>query len=101
MRIIEIEALPNGAHENQTMPEGLAQVPTGWAIIPDELTVPSTFPFVSVEVEAGVVVSMLAGTVPETPDVPEVPSASDDVDAMIVDHEYRLTLLELGVTEEV
>lgn len=27
------------------------------------------------------------------------PSAQDDVDAMLVDHEYRLTLLELGITE--
>lgn len=26
-----------------------------------------------------------------------VPSAQDDTDAMIVDHEYRLTLLELGL----
>lgn len=25
------------------------------------------------------------------------PSAQDDMDAMLVDHEYRLTLLELGV----
>ena len=25
----------------------------------------------------------------------------DDIDAMLVDHEYRLTLLELGVFEEV
>lgn len=28
---------------------------------------------------------------------PEPPSAQDDTDAMLVDHEYRLTLLELGV----
>lgn len=27
------------------------------------------------------------------------PTAQDDIDAMLVDHEYRLTLLELGVTE--
>lgn len=27
------------------------------------------------------------------------PTAQDDVDAMLVDHEYRLTLLELGVNE--
>ena len=27
------------------------------------------------------------------------PTAQDDNDAMLVDHEYRLTLLELGVTE--
>lgn len=31
----------------------------------------------------------------------ETPSAQDDTDAMLIDHEYRLTLLELGVTEEV
>lgn len=27
------------------------------------------------------------------------PSAQEDTDAMLIDHEYRLTLLELGVTE--
>lgn len=27
------------------------------------------------------------------------PTAQDDTDAMLVDHEYRLTLLELGLTE--
>lgn len=26
-------------------------------------------------------------------------SAQDDTDAMLIDHEYRLTLLELGITE--
>lgn len=29
------------------------------------------------------------------------PTVEEDRDAMLVDHEYRLTLLELGVTEEV
>ena len=28
-----------------------------------------------------------------------VPTAQDDTDAMLIDHEYRLTLLELDVTE--
>ena len=27
------------------------------------------------------------------------PSAQEDTDAMMVDHEYRLTMLELGLTE--
>lgn len=27
------------------------------------------------------------------------PSAQDDTDSMLVDHEYRLTMLELGLTE--
>lgn len=30
-----------------------------------------------------------------------VPTAQDDDDALLIDHEYRLTLLELGVTGEV
>lgn len=34
--------------------------------------------------------------IPEPP-----PSEQEDVEALLVDHEYRLTLLELGVTEEV
>ena len=29
------------------------------------------------------------------------PTAQDDADALLIDHEYRLTLLELGVTGEV
>ena len=38
-------------------------------------------------------------TEPEPEPEPE-PTAQADTDAMLVDHEYRLTLLELGVTED-
>lgn len=31
------------------------------------------------------------------PDPEAEPSAQDDTDAMLIDHEYRLTLLELGI----
>lgn len=31
----------------------------------------------------------------------QLPTPEEDMDAMLVDHEYRLTLLELGQTEEV
>ena len=37
------------------------------------------------------------GTVPE-PETP-APAAEDDLAALMVDHEYRITLLELGVTD--
>ena len=37
-------------------------------------------------------------TIEETDEV-ATPIAQDDWDAMLVDHEYRLTLLELGLTE--
>lgn len=35
-------------------------------------------------------------TEPEPTPEPE-PTAQDDIDAMMIDHEYRITLLELGV----
>lgn len=35
---------------------------------------------------------------PDTPATTEA-TAQDDTDAMLVDHEYRLTLLELGVAD--
>lgn len=96
MRIIEIEAQDNGAHRNQT--GALSIIPDGWAVIPDTVAVPDTFPFVDIEVEDGVVVSMTAREVPEVEEE-YVPTARDDADAMLVDHEYRITLLELGITE--
>ena len=102
MRIIEISALPNGAHNNQNKANGY--IPDGWAVIPPDLAVPDTFPFVDLTVDGQMVVGMTAGVVPEPEPDPEVettPTAQDDTDAMMVDHEYRLTLLELGVTEGV
>ena len=46
------------------------------------------------------VVSFTAREIPviETPTNTE-PTPQDDIDAMMIDHEYRLTLLELGVNE--
>lgn len=42
------------------------------------------------------------GTAYAPPDPePDPPTEAEDVAALVVDHEYRLTLLELGLTEEV
>ena len=35
----------------------------------------------------------------QEPESEHVPSAQEDTDAMMVDHEYRMTLLELGLAE--
>lgn len=43
------------------------------------------------------VTEMTEGTLPE--ETPPEPTEEDDTAAMLVDHEYRLTLLELGLTE--
>lgn len=102
MRIIEIAALSNGAHRNQT-PNSLITVPDGWAVVPDHMNTPN-FPFGDVVVEEvkGVmtVVEWIPGVMPEQePEAEEEPTAQDDTDSMLVDHEYRITLLELGLTE--
>lgn len=47
MRIIEITALSNGAHRNQT--GSFYTVPDGWAVIPDDMETPN-FPFGEVTV---------------------------------------------------
>lgn len=62
MRIIEIQALDNGAHRNQTTTS--TTIPTGWAEIPADVAIPETFPFVDIQVEGSKVVSMTAGVVP-------------------------------------
>lgn len=78
MKMIEIEALENGAHRNQTI-DGMIPVPDGWAVIPDSMDIPDTFPFVNITVENGVVTSMTAGIVPEPEPEPEPEPTTDDV----------------------
>lgn len=72
MRIIEIAALSNGAHRNQT--GTFSTVPDGWAVIPESIVIPDTFPFVSIEADGQTVISMTAGIVP-IPDLSDVKSA--------------------------
>ena len=69
MRIIEIQALPNGAHRNQT--GNFPAIPTGWAEISEDVPIPETFPFVDLAVEGDTVVTMTAGVVPEPEPQPE------------------------------
>lgn len=78
MRIVEINALPNGAHRNQTT-DSLLLIPEGWALIPEEMEIPSTFPFVNIEVEDGVVTAMTEGVVPEPEPIPD-PEPTPDTD---------------------
>ena len=92
MQIIEIAALENGAHRNQTgtFRNGL---PDGWAVVPDDLEIPETFPFVDIEVEDGVVTAMTASTVPEPEPEPEVdPTLEDRMAAMEAAIERGLSL---------
>ena len=67
MRLIEVQALENGAHRNQTS-STVVPVPEGWAVIPDDMVCES-FPFGEVKAKKvkGVmtVTSWTPGTLPE------------------------------------
>lgn len=74
MKIIEIAAHGNGAHNNQEIygvDPSVFPVPDGWAVIPEDIVIPDTFPFVNITVAdsaedgAPFVTSMTAGVVPE------------------------------------
>ena len=45
--IIEIQALDNGAHRNQTI-NGTISVPAGWAVVPEDMEKPASWPFVDI-----------------------------------------------------
>ena len=88
MKIIEIDALYNGAHRNQT---GLSVLPEGWARIPDEMET-QNFPFgvVTAEEIDGVmtVTGWIPGTMPEPEPKPEPkpepePEPPTDIEARV------------------
>lgn len=66
LRIVEIQALPNGSHRNQEWNE--KNIPDGYAVIPDGMDMPN-FPFGEIAAEEidGVmtVTTWVAGTEPE------------------------------------
>lgn len=83
MRIIEITALSNGAHRNQT--GNFSTIPDGWAVIPDGMET-ANFPFGEVTVNDSappVVTSWTAGELPEPePDPEPTPTTEERVAAL-------------------
>lgn len=72
MKIIEIEALENGGHRNQT--SDFITIPKGWAFVPHNIETPN-FPFGNIEVEEidGVmtVTKWTPGVIPKIEPIPE------------------------------
>ena len=83
MLIIEIAACENGAHSNQTINGTLRSIPDGWAVVPDSIEIPETFPFVDIEVDGQTVTAMTAGVVPEPEPVEPEPTTDDILNAML------------------
>ena len=94
MRIIEIAALDNGAHRNQT--GNFSAIPDGWAVIPGSMTT-ENFPFGEVVAEEidGVmtVTKWTAGTIPEPEPEPE--PEPTELEQMRADVDY--IAMETGV----
>lgn len=106
MRIVEIAALPNGAHRNQT--GEFSALPEGWAVIPDSMNLPASFPFVELEVaadESGLptVTGMAEGVMPELPEEPEPgPTIEERVTTLETSNAELAEALDMilsGVTE--
>ena len=76
MKIIEIEPLDNGALRNQS--GNMRTVPEGWAVIPPEIYIPDSFPFVDITVENGVVTAMTAREVPAPEPQPPAPKTTEE-----------------------
>lgn len=122
---IQVSKNADGSHAFQV--GGTLQ--EGWAAIPPDMPIPETFPYVDIEtamvthpavityeekeidgenvkVEKVLspeysqleVVSITDGVQIDVEE-PTYIDPQEDTDAMLVDHEYRLTLLELGLTE--
>ena len=97
MKIIEITALYNGAHRNQS--GTFRTVPAGWAVIPPDMEIPETFPFVNIEVDGQTVTSMTAGVVPEPePEPTPEPTQLDRVEAQAT---YTAMMTDTLLPEEV
>lgn len=80
MTIIEIAALENGAHRNQS--GNMQTVPDGWAVIPESMET-KNFPFGNVTAEEidGImtVTSWTPGEIPEPEPEPEPEPTTDEI----------------------
>lgn len=95
MRIVEINAMDNGAHRNQN--GGVSKVPEGWAIIPDDMEL-ENFPFGEVTVEEVDGVPGVTGWTPGVIPEPEPGPDPEEPAAELTDAELAAAIRE-GVNE--
>lgn len=103
MLIIQIEALESGQHPIQSQSGRKTCWLPGYIEVPGHLEreVWACLGWCDLTIEGGKLTGITPGTIPEPEPAPELePTAQEDNDAMLVDHEYRLTLMELGVTSD-
>lgn len=93
MRIVEIAALENGAHRNQTIDFPVI-IPDGWALIPDDVET-ENFPFGTLEVEEidgmTTVTAWTPGTLPEPGPEPDPRPTTEEKIAALEQENKLLT----------
>lgn len=101
---LSITQNPDGSHDYNTAPAAVP-VPAGWAVVPDGMEIPNTFPYVSIQVDGKTVTAMTAGTVP-APAPDPTPDPAPTIDQRVASLEESnaelteaLNLILLGVTE--
>lgn len=104
MLIIKIESNNNGFHPFQSQSHRTSCWLEGYIAVPAEFekTVFDCRGYCELTIEDNVLTNVTPRTdlIPQKTTIAEsLPTAQDDTDALMVDHEYRLTLLELGVNE--
>ena len=94
--IIKIEPNLNGSHANQYATPHI--IPDGWIEVPPHLEADfiSSGAFCDLAMEDGVLVGVTPTERPPEPTPEPIIDPQADTDSMTVDHELRLTLLELG-----
>ena len=99
LTIIQEEAMESGMHGLQAQSGRTESWLKGWLAVPEELEaeVWACGGWCDLTVEDGILVGIVPKERPPQP--PQPPTEQEDNDAMLVDHEYRITLLELGVGE--
>lgn len=95
MKIIEIAALSNGAHRNQS--GNMQTVPDGWAVIPDGMET-ENFPFGELVAEEVDGVMTVTSWTPGTITTPEQEPAVQTVDERVETLEAENALLKQQVT---
>lgn len=86
MKLIEIAALENGAHRNQTSDTDFTSIPDGWAVVPDDMEC-ENFPFGEVTAEEiddiMTVTNWVAGVIPESEPIEPEPTQLDILEAQV------------------
>lgn len=98
MKIIEIVALENGAHRNQT--GNFQTIPDGWAVIPEDMEC-ENFPFGEIEVaEIDGVLTVTKWTAGEMPEPEPEPEPSPTVAERVTALEEENTLLKAQIAAQ-